>query len=490
MSPTRAAPQVAIIGAGWAGLAAAVAATQAGMRVSLYEAAREPGGRARNVPVKVRSGAALAQGLSLDNGQHILIGAYRASLDLMRTVGADPSACLQRVPLDLRDAAGNGLALPDWPAALQPLAGAWAIMSARGWRWQTRWALLRALRQWQRQGFQAPSSMTVTQLCQQLPEELVQQWVDPLCVAALNTPIEQASAQVFLRVLQDSLAGAPGSADMLLPAKPLGDVLAQPAWQWLQQRGAQLVLGQRIDRLEPVAPERVGGSAAAWQLQGQCFDAVLLACPAWEAVRLLSRLAQAEGGALVGAAASQPVSVDLPQAASIEAWLSRAQQLEYEAIGTVFLQSLQPADQPPLPKAMLAVGDGPAQFVFDRQRLTGDAGVTAWVASTMAGDKAALSQAVLQQAERLQARLQAQGAGSTSAGFEHVATIVEKRATFRCIAGVQRPAMAIDAAWPTLLACGDYIDGPYPATLEAAVLSGQEAVLQLQQVFTKAAQQG
>lgn len=488
MSPTRA-PQVAIIGAGWAGLAAAVAATQAGLRVSVYEAAREPGGRARNVPVQARSGGALAQRLRLDNGQHILIGAYRASLDLMRTVGADPRACLQRVPLDLRDAAGNGLALPDWPAALQPLAGVWAILSAQGWRWQSRWALLRTLRQWQRQGFQAPSNMTVAQLCQQLPDELVQQWVDPLCVAALNTPIEQASAQVFLRVLQDSLAGAPGSADMLLPTKPLGDVLAQPAWQWLRQHGVQLVLGQRIDRLESVAPTSGASSAAAWKLEGQYFDAVVLACPAWEAVRLLSRWVHDGPGVLTEAATSQPAPIDLPQAASIDAWLMQAQQLAYEAIGTVYLQSLQPADQPLLPKAMLAVGDGPAQFVFDRQRLTGDAGVTAWVASTMAGDKVALSQAVMQQAERLQARLQAQGASSTSAGFQHLATIIEKRATFRCTAGVQRPTMQIDAAWPTLLACGDYIDGPYPATLEAAVLSGQAAALQLQQVFTKAAQQ-
>lgn len=490
--------KVAIIGAGWAGLAAAVAATQAGMQVTVYEAAREPGGRARTVYVPAtavgagagplhQTGHALPERLALDNGQHILIGAYRASLDLMRSIGVQPEECLQRLPLDLTDMAGNGLALPNWPSAFQQLGGAWAITQAKGWRWESRWALLRKAVEWQLQGFQAPWTMTVAQLCQRLPAELLKQFVEPLCIAALNTPIEQASAQVFLRVLQDSLAGSPGSSDMLLPTRALGDVLAQPALQWLEQRGAQVVLGQRVDQLVWSAGAGAGAGAGAapqtgrWQIQGQDFDAVVLACPAWEAARLLARWAQdyaVGANPLDRLEPPQTTSTSDAAPASVQEWLQLAAQLEHESIGTVYLQSKQNFGSSPLPKPMLAVHGGPAQFVFDRQRLTGNKGVTAWVASTLMLDKAALTQAVLQQASQLHA-LQPGGAAAAEYGFEHLITIVEKRATFRCVAGVERPRLQVDAAWPSLWVCGDYLRGPYPATLEAAVLNGQAAIAQL-----------
>ena len=97
--------QLTIVGAGWAGLAAAVAATRAGWHVQLYEAANTAGGRARSLQQSFA-------GNPLDNGQHILIGAYRDTLTLMRTVGINPDDVLQRLPLDLRYADGQGLTLP------------------------------------------------------------------------------------------------------------------------------------------------------------------------------------------------------------------------------------------------------------------------------------------------------------------------------------------------------------------------------------------
>ncbi|HEY8974134.1 MAG TPA: NAD(P)-binding protein, partial [Burkholderiaceae bacterium] len=72
--------RLAVIGGGWAGLAAAVRATQAGHAVTLFEAAAMPGGRARSDD---------AGDGATDNGQHILLGGYGRTLDLMRTVGVD-----------------------------------------------------------------------------------------------------------------------------------------------------------------------------------------------------------------------------------------------------------------------------------------------------------------------------------------------------------------------------------------------------------------
>ena len=90
------APQkIAILGAGWAGLSAAICATQAGHQVSLFEASRHWGGRARSLTVQGKDAVVL------DNGQHILIGAYHQSLRMMKTVGVQEAAALWRLPLYL-----------------------------------------------------------------------------------------------------------------------------------------------------------------------------------------------------------------------------------------------------------------------------------------------------------------------------------------------------------------------------------------------------
>ena len=108
----------------------------------------------------------------------------------------------------------------------------------------------------------------------------------------------------------------------------------------------------------------------------------------------------------------------------------------------------------------------PAQFVFDRGQLGGPCGLLAFVVSASSDERAALQTAVLQQARsQLAAWLQGQK-------LVAVQTVVEKRATFACTPGLLRPAQLIA---PGLLACGDYVAGPYPATLEGAVRSGLAA---------------
>ena len=125
---------VAIIGAGWAGLAAAIATVQAGHQTTVFEAARTVGGRARALTTPGADGTPLV----LDNGQHILIGAYTTSLRLMRLVGVDVDAALLRLPLVLRFPDGSGLRLPDLPPPWDALLG---IARARGWSWGERLAM-------------------------------------------------------------------------------------------------------------------------------------------------------------------------------------------------------------------------------------------------------------------------------------------------------------------------------------------------------------
>ena len=104
--------KVAVVGAGWAGLAAAVRATQAGHEVTVFETAGMPGGRARSDD----DGDA-----ATDNGQHILLGGYARTLALMRDVGVDVDERLLRVPLRVTYADGAGFALS--PTGSAPARG-------------------------------------------------------------------------------------------------------------------------------------------------------------------------------------------------------------------------------------------------------------------------------------------------------------------------------------------------------------------------------
>ncbi|MDP1535475.1 MAG: NAD(P)-binding protein, partial [Rubrivivax sp.] len=149
--------RVAVLGAGWAGLAAAVRATEAGHAVSIFELAGQLGGRARGVDV---------DGLALDNGQHILIGAYARTLALMATVGADAGALLHRQPLTLRYPDGRGLQMPAGPAWL---GFARAVAGCRGWNWSDRLALFAAATGWAVAGFRCDPGLTVRELCRRLP---------------------------------------------------------------------------------------------------------------------------------------------------------------------------------------------------------------------------------------------------------------------------------------------------------------------------------
>jgi hydroxysqualene dehydroxylase len=419
--------KVAVVGGGWAGLAAAVEATQRGQQVTLFEMAAQLGGRARRVDIQADDAA-----WELDNGQHILIGAYTQTLGLMRLVGADPQQAFLRTPLRLIGPNGVGLCLPPGAPAL---AFARGVLSQGGWRIGERLRLLAHAGGWMLRGFRCDAAMTVAQLTAALPAAVRADLIDPLCVAALNTPSTEASATVFLRVLRDALFSGPGSADLLLPKWRLSALLPEPAAAWLTAAGAHIKLATRVMQIE-----RDGD---AWKLDGQPLNHVVLATPPAEASRLT--------------ATPQP------------AWAQAAAALRYEPIVTVYAQS----EGTRLPEPMLLLQSdettNPAQFVFDLGQLGGPDGLLAFVVSSAAPWVAqgadATTAACLSQADTaLHAYLKAPP--------RVVKHLTEKRATFRCTPALARPSSLIA---PGLFAAGDYVAGPYPASLEGAVRSGLEA---------------
>ena len=419
--------RVAVVGAGWAGLAAAVEAACLGHAPTLFEMAPRPGGRARRVD---------HGGLALDNGQHILLGACTETLRLLALVGVDIERAFERLPLALVYPDGGGLALSGGPAAA---AFARAVLGQRAWPWRERLLLLAAAAGWSATGFRCDERLTVAALTAWLPARVREELIDPLTVAALNTPADLASASVFLRLLRDALFAGRGASDLLLPRVDLSALWPDAALRFLAERGTACRLAARVGALHPLA----GGG---WTVDGEAFDAVVLAAGAAESARL--------------AAPHAP------------AWAACAAALRHEPIVTVTLDC--PGAR--LPRPMLALRSGPrapAQFVFDLGRLRGFEGVLAFVVSG-AGEWVARGLDAVAEATVRQAR----GAlGAFLPGEISVRrTLAEKRATFLCAPALARPAASIANH---LLAAGDHVAGPYPATLEGAMRSGVAAAQHL-----------
>ena len=450
--------KLAIVGGGWAGMAAAVAAADRGIDVTVFEAARVLGGRARALQATRPDGVALM----LDNGQHILIGAYSESLRLMRQVGLAPEHNLIALPLALPYPDGGGLQTPSWAAPLPaPLDALVAIATARGWSWGERLALVRTSLVWRRSGFACAPALTVGDLCAALPRRVMDELIEPLCVSALNLPAAQASAQVFLRIMRDALFGPKvggwSASSLLLPRVDLSALFPQAAARWLQTthpHSSRVHLGARVTGLRPTEGSWSLRHQQSGQTLEQDFDAVIWATGAAPAAQALK------------AAGSDLQAHQANIGARLIAWAVEAAALDFTAITTVYAWAAGAR----LPAPMLALrnsAQAPAQFVFDRGQLNpadaGAQGVLAFVISASHGERDALESAVLRQASE-QLGL---------ATLQPIQTVVDKRATFACTPSLHRPAQAIA---PGLWAAGDYVAGPYPATLEGAVRSGLDAV--------------
>jgi squalene-associated FAD-dependent desaturase len=422
----RALMRICVVGGGWAGIAAAVEGVRQGHSVTLVEMAGHLGGRAR----RVRVGST-----ALDNGQHILIGAYTETLRLMAAVGTHVDKALVRRPLELLYPDDSGLELP----AGNPVAAfVRGVVSARGWTWAERVRLLKTAASWAAMRFRCEPSVTVAELVSAVPRRVRDELIDPLCVAALNTPAALASASVFLRVLRDALFSGHGSADLLLPSRSLSDLLPDPAQNWLEREGGRLRLGTRASRITP--------GHGGWRVDGETFDHVVLACSAAEAARL--------------------TNVIEPR------WSAAAASFDYEPIVTVYFHS--PGTRLARPMVALRTSpDWPAQFVFDHGCLGGSPGMFAAVVS---GARRSLAAGADRTAKAVCNQLTAAfPAGTWRSSPMIVRTIIERRATFLCTPGLNRPRQAIA---PGLTAAGDYVEGPYPATLEGAVRSGLSALRQ------------
>lgn len=434
----------AVIGAGWAGCAAAVELAAAGQKITLYESSRTLGGRARAVDVN---------GKLLDNGQHILLGAYSETLRMLQRVGVDEDKALLRLSLQMRypeNSGGMYFVAPRLPAPFHLLV---ALLRSKGLARADKMALARFSSAARWMDWRMNDDCSVSELLQRFDqtERLIKLMWRPLCIAALNTPPERASAQIFLNVLRDSLGASRAASDMLIPRVDLSMLFPQQAASFIQQHGGVIKLGAAVQAITQCDN---GWTITQDKADDEIYDGVVVATSAKQAASLLTELTTA---------------TTIPS-------------FEYEPITTCYLQ--YPADTK-FAIPFYALNDDPTtgcwgQFVFDRGQLDATQnGLFAVVVS-------ASTEAIELGHEALSAAIAAQLANTLNmpqlARPEWSRVITEKRATFSCTPALERPQE--QTAFPHLVLAGDYLASDYPATLESAVRSGVKAAKLLNESFT------
>jgi zeta-carotene desaturase len=426
-------PDVIVIGAGVAGLRAAVDLAARGARVHVLEAKAVLGGRASsfNDP---------QTGDRVDNGQHVLAGCYHETFRFLATLGTADRVRLQpNLDVEFVDRAGirSRLRCPALPAPINLLAG---LLEWTALTWADR-----------------ISAMRMAKVPPASPYETVEQWLinngqtarmremlwEPLALAALNQPITEAAAPPFARVLSDMFSKDPRDAALGLPLVPLDELFAEPARRFIEARGGDVRIGAAA---KVMLREGGGEGSVAVEARGERLSpgAVVCAVP-WHA---LPDLFMGDTGAL-DATRSAAMATKASPIASLNLWL----------------------DRPILQTPFLGLPGRTMQWVFDKQQLFEG---TSHLTMVSSGADAVMGMSNDELTQMALAELRQALPDSRAARVLRATVVRERRASFSLAPG-QPPRPACRTDIPGLFLAGDWIDTGLPATIEGAAVSGRMA---------------
>ncbi len=423
VTPVSAAkPSVAVIGGGWAGLTCAIELGAQGKEVTLYESNPVPGGRARRVT--------LPSGLTCDNGQHLLLGAYTETLRQLARVHATPDSLFTRLPLTLASTRSYDHAadISVVRRALPGLGMAAGLFGAKGLALGEKCSLLayiaRAVL-----GTDVDITRTVSEDIAKVAPAVRDRLLVPLCLAALNTPASRASAKVFRNVLRATFMRGAAGSDMLVPAADLSALFPDAAVKWIDAHGGRALLGETVMILNDLG-QQVEIVSRRFTAK---FDHVVLAVAPQHVARLLSPTPRWQG-------------------------LARAlEALVYEPITTLYQTEFALREALPHP-AILSVDDPVMQWVFHHKerRLR---------AVVVSGGEA--------HHERTLEDLRNYAAQKTGALPSAWQGITEKRATYSCTPLQHVRLATLPKPTGPIWLAGDYCYSDFPGTLESATRSGR-----------------
>ncbi len=421
--------RVTIIGGGWSGLAAAIELAEYNFAVTLIESNKTLGGRARNINL---------EGNVIDNGQHLMIGAYTELLRLMNLLGLEQTAAFERQSTLLHSLSykhkGYQLSLPKLAAPYHFLYG---LIDARGLSVLDKLRVISLCVKLNIDNFKIDKDQTLASWLSQKKqsERLIMVFWRPLCLAILNTPIEAASTEVFLNVLKDCFTVKRDYSDFLFAKSNIGNLFPIPAERFLKEKNTIIRLGIRAKRIL----REDSGFQIETSSDTFTSNHLVLATPPKHCAKLIQNL---DG---------------------LSALYVKLKKFKTSPITTIYLQ--YPEDVQ-LGKTMLGISGGMLEWLIDR-RLSEQPGLIAAVISGP-GQHMQFSKAELEKIAIAELRCL----------FPHwpapqsVAVVREKRATFLCEKNINswRPdnQTPIDNLW----LAGDYTNTQYPATLEGAIRSG------------------
>lgn len=438
---------VTIVGGGWAGLAAAIELARNDIPVTLLEAAKQLGGRARRVqfndlskqPDLNQHEHIAHNNISIDNGQHLLVGAYDATLSLLRTIGIKEKQVLQRRDLSLT------MLSKDWrPIRLKtgkmpaPLHLAIGLLTMTGVSIKDRLNALKFTYVLTKSDFTIKKDESCLSLFKKHNQshKIIKALWEPLCLAGLNTHISEASAEVYLHMLRETFAHTRSKSNLLFTMKDLGKLLPDPALDYIERYGGSIRLGNKVTGLQIRDNKTVGVTLSKSSI---LTDHVILATPYYIAERLMS---------------SHTILAPLCQ---------RLTQLESRPICTIYLQYPKLVK---LPGEVVGLLNTTAQWIFDR-RVCNQAGLMSIVISG-SGDHMSMSNAELCTVVEEELAIHF----PTWPKAKQRMVIREKRATFNCHVNINKIRPGNSTAVTGLWIAGDYTDTQLPATLESAIRSG------------------
>jgi zeta-carotene desaturase len=436
------APDVAVIGAGFAGLAAATKLAAGGARVLVLDARPQLGGRATAFADRLT-------GELVDNGQHVLFGCYYQTLDFLKRIGAGDRVRVQpALEVPFLDPAGRRSVLrcPPLPSPLHLLAG---ILDWDALPWRDRLSAFRLagpLRAARRGDL--PAGVTVSEwLAANGQRKKIRRWLwEPLAVAALNQSPDEAAAAPFARVLAEMFGPDPSAAAIVLPTRPLQHVYAEPARDYIAARGGTV----RSNGLARVVVER--DRVVAVEVRGEriAVPSAIAAVP-WFGLRQLFA-----GG------------VPPP----LEKLVANADRMESKPIVTVNLWY----DRQVMGDAFVGLPGRTVQWVFEKRLAFGERASHLSTVTSAADDLAGASADDL--IARAASEIAAAIPGARRATLLRGTVIREKRATFSLAPG-QPPRPATETPITGLALAGDWIDTGLPGTIESAVIAGHRAALSI-----------
>jgi zeta-carotene desaturase len=431
-------PDAIVIGAGFAGLSAATMLAEHGRRVLVLEARPAPGGRASAFTDP-------ATGERVDNGQHIFFGCYRETFRLLRRLGTEADLRLQpRLAVTIVDehATASDLSCPTLPSPFHLLTGV-LRWDALGWR--DRLAVLRL----------GPALVALrSRTTPDAGEETVRQWLlrhgqtsrliellwQPLAVAALNQPIDVASARAFEQVLKGLFGRRTRDAALAVPQKPLDELYARPAESYLEKRRGAV-------RCQSPAQVRCAPRLSVVTARGDELTAPAVICAVpWYALQDAFPDRPPALAAVLDAAAR----TDASPIVTVNLWLDRAV-TEHPFVG--------------LPGRAM-------QWVFDKRELFGER--ASHLSLVSSGADTLVGRTNDELVELAVSELRTALPAACAAELRRAVVVRERRATFSVAPG-QPPRPGARTAVPGLFLAGDWIETGLPATIEGAVRSGHAA---------------